>query len=88
MVFNAVSVTCRCSTTALLLIVVDTMNHSNVEFCQLAYDGNTNVLKEKMSANAGLVNKTDQDGRTALHWASSAGKADVVDILLANNAKV
>uniref|UniRef100_A0A670K1E1 26S proteasome non-ATPase regulatory subunit 10 n=2 Tax=Podarcis muralis TaxID=64176 RepID=A0A670K1E1_PODMU len=55
---------------------------SNVEVCNLAYTGRLEELKERLSANRSLAERADQDNRTALHWACSAGHADIVDFLL------
>ena len=68
--------------------VVNDMSYSNVEICQWSYDGETNKVKHALSSNCELAHKTDQDGRTALHWASSAGTTEVCKLLIANGAKV
>ncbi|KAL7979974.1 hypothetical protein Chor_004443 [Crotalus horridus] len=55
---------------------------SNVELCNLAYAGLLEEVKERLAANRSLATRADQDNRTALHWACSAGHSDVVDFLL------
>lgn len=64
------------------------MSHSKVEICQWAYDGEVNKVKHALSANGELVHKTDQDGRTPLHWASSAGSTEICKLLIDHGAKV
>lgn len=71
-----------------MLCICRTMSLSDVEFCQWAFDGSVLKLKSGLSADANLVHKTDQDGRTALHWAASSGQLDAVSVLTSNNAKV
>ncbi|KAG1962831.1 E3 ubiquitin-protein ligase XIAP [Pimephales promelas] len=55
---------------------------SNVEICNLAYTGKFEELKGFVLSDSALATKTDQDNRTALHWACSAGHADIVQFLL------
>ncbi|KAG9329486.1 hypothetical protein JZ751_004495 [Albula glossodonta] len=55
---------------------------SNLEVCNLAYTGNFEELKKCILSNKSLASKTDQDHRTALHWACSAGHSDIVYFLL------
>ncbi|ROL47301.1 26S proteasome non-ATPase regulatory subunit 10 [Anabarilius grahami] len=55
---------------------------SNVEICNLAYTGELEELKKCVLSDSSLVTKTDQDSRTALHWACSAGHVDIVQFLL------
>uniref|UniRef100_A0A6I8NM37 Proteasome 26S subunit, non-ATPase 10 n=1 Tax=Ornithorhynchus anatinus TaxID=9258 RepID=A0A6I8NM37_ORNAN len=55
---------------------------SNVGVCNLAYAGKLEELKDKVLADKTQATKTDQDNRTALHWACSAGHTDIVDFLL------
>ncbi|MBN3272393.1 PSD10 ATPase, partial [Polyodon spathula] len=56
---------------------------SNVEVCNLAYTGQFEELKNKILSDKSLACKTDQDHRTVLHWACSAGHTDIVEFLLA-----
>uniref|UniRef100_A0A8C2MKP4 Uncharacterized protein n=1 Tax=Cricetulus griseus TaxID=10029 RepID=A0A8C2MKP4_CRIGR len=39
-------------------------------------------LKESILADRTLTTRTDQDSRTALHWACSAGHTEIVEFLL------
>ncbi|MBN3318556.1 PSD10 ATPase, partial [Atractosteus spatula] len=55
---------------------------SNVEVCNLAYTGKFDQLKQCILSEKSLASKTDQDHRTALHWACSAGHTDIVEFLL------
>lgn len=64
------------------------MSYSNVAFCQHAYEGKTGLIKQQLASDKSLVNKADQDGRTALHWAASAGKSDIVQLLISHDCKV
>lgn len=64
------------------------MSHSNLQLCQLAYDGNIGHIQKLLAENNDLLHKRDQDGRTALHWAASAGNVDITKLLLSHNAKV
>ncbi|KAL6036600.1 hypothetical protein STEG23_016663, partial [Scotinomys teguina] len=50
--------------------------------CNLAYIGKLDELKECILANKSLVTRTDQDSRTPLHWACSAGHTEIVEFLL------
>ncbi|CAB1442273.1 unnamed protein product [Pleuronectes platessa] len=55
---------------------------SNVEVCHFAYTGQFDKLKQIILSDKTLACKTDQDQRTALHWACSAGHSDIVEFLL------
>uniref|UniRef100_A0A3B4H964 Proteasome 26S subunit, non-ATPase 10 n=1 Tax=Pundamilia nyererei TaxID=303518 RepID=A0A3B4H964_9CICH len=55
---------------------------SNVEVCNFAYTGQFEKLKQCILSDKTLACKTDQDRRTALHWACSAGHTDIVEFLL------
>ena len=55
---------------------------SNVKVCNLAYTGKLDELKESILADQSLATRTDQDSRTALHWACSAGHTEIVEFLL------
>uniref|UniRef100_A0A3B5LV18 Uncharacterized protein n=1 Tax=Xiphophorus couchianus TaxID=32473 RepID=A0A3B5LV18_9TELE len=61
---------------------------SNVEVCNLAFSGQFDKLKQSMLSDKTLVRKTDQDGRTALHWACSAGHTNIVEFLLSLGVEV
>ncbi|TWW55201.1 26S proteasome non-ATPase regulatory subunit 10 26S proteasome regulatory subunit p28 [Takifugu flavidus] len=55
---------------------------SNVEICNFAYTGQFDKLKQSILSDKSLACKTDQDRRTALHWACSAGHTNIVEFLL------
>ncbi|CAB1337712.1 unnamed protein product, partial [Coregonus sp. 'balchen'] len=55
---------------------------SNVEVCNLAFTGEFDKLKKSILTDKSLACKTDQDQRTALHWACSAGHVKIVEFLL------
>ncbi|KAM6354157.1 26S proteasome non-ATPase regulatory subunit 10 isoform 1-T1 [Alca torda] len=55
---------------------------SDVGVCNLAYAGRLEELRAQLQRDRALATKADQDHRTALHWACSAGHADVADLLL------
>uniref|UniRef100_A0A3B3QIJ7 Proteasome 26S subunit, non-ATPase 10 n=1 Tax=Paramormyrops kingsleyae TaxID=1676925 RepID=A0A3B3QIJ7_9TELE len=55
---------------------------SNLEVCNFAYAGKFDQLKQSILSDKSLATKTDQDHRTALHWACSAGHTDIVQFLL------
>ena len=55
---------------------------SNLMICNLAYSGKLEELKERILADKSLATRTDQDSRTALHWACSAGHTEIVEFLL------
>ncbi|XP_031450355.1 26S proteasome non-ATPase regulatory subunit 10 isoform X2 [Phasianus colchicus] len=55
---------------------------SNVEVCNLAYAGRLEELRAQLLRDRALATATDQDRRTALHWACSAGRTAVADLLL------
>jgi len=51
---------------------------SNLELCNLAYGGHEAVVKLRLESEAGLVDKKDISGRTALHWACVSKQFDIV----------
>ena len=62
---------------------------SNVDVCVWAYEGKLQLLKAAVEENINkVVEKRDSSERTALHWACSSGKADIVSFLLTNGAEV
>ncbi|NXD68991.1 PSD10 ATPase, partial [Eolophus roseicapillus] len=54
---------------------------SDFFFCNLAYAGRLEDFFFQLLRDKALATKTDQDNRTALHWACSAGHTDVADLL-------
>lgn len=61
---------------------------SDVEFCNLAYDGRVAMLKASLEKDGGLVRRRDANKRTALHWACSSGRNEVVGVLLSKGTEV
>ncbi|XP_006835556.1 PREDICTED: 26S proteasome non-ATPase regulatory subunit 10-like [Chrysochloris asiatica] len=61
---------------------------SNLMVCNLAYNGKMEELKERILADKSLATKTDQDNRTVLHWACSAGHTEIVEFLLQRGVPV
>ncbi|KAG3279532.1 PSMD10-containing [Ictidomys tridecemlineatus] len=55
---------------------------SNWLVCNPAYSEKLEELKEHILAYKSLATRTDQDSRTALHWACSAGHTEIVEFLL------
>uniref|UniRef100_A0A8B9EMP1 Proteasome 26S subunit, non-ATPase 10 n=1 Tax=Anser cygnoides TaxID=8845 RepID=A0A8B9EMP1_ANSCY len=55
---------------------------SEVAVCNMAYGGRLDELRAQLQRDRGLATAADQAGRTALHWACSAGHAAVADLLL------
>lgn len=55
---------------------------SNLMVCNLAFTGQLEGLKERILADKSQATKMDQDSRTALPWACSAGHTDIVELLL------
>ena len=61
---------------------------SEVEFCNLAYDGNLLKMQASLDADPSLSDRRDSNQRTALHWACSSGQTAVVGFLLVKGAEV
>lgn len=55
---------------------------SNVEICQVAYEGRISRLKALLETNPKLISVADQNCRQPLHWACSGGHRDVVAFIL------
>ena len=62
------------------------MSVSDVELCNIAYEGKLSLVKKTVQENEGLVRQKDKNQRTALHWACSSGQHGVVDFLLNQGA--
>eukprot|EP01094_Clydonella_sp_ATCC50884_P026347 TRINITY_DN7194_c2_g1_i1.p1 TRINITY_DN7194_c2_g1~~TRINITY_DN7194_c2_g1_i1.p1 ORF type:complete len:218 (+),score=45.96 TRINITY_DN7194_c2_g1_i1:294-947(+) len=58
------------------------------ELLQAAQDGDVPRLVASLDARPGIVNKSDEDGYTALHFAVLKGHLDLVRVLLARDADV
>jgi ankyrin repeat protein len=46
------------------------------------------LVRTLLSTDRNLVNTSDADGRTALHWAASSGALDIVRLLIDKGAEV
>uniref|UniRef100_A0A2K5QM37 Uncharacterized protein n=1 Tax=Cebus imitator TaxID=2715852 RepID=A0A2K5QM37_CEBIM len=55
---------------------------SNLTVCSVADSGTLEESKESILADTSLATRTDQDSRTALQWACSAGHTEIVEFLL------
>ena len=61
---------------------------SNVDVCNWAYEGSLDAIRAALAGNPNLVNASDSNKRTPLHWACSSGKTDVVELLVSRKAQV
>ena len=61
---------------------------SSLDVCNWAYEGQLRLIQAAVGKDGSLISQTDSDLRTALHWACSAGKLEVVNFLIANGAQV
>jgi len=61
---------------------------SDLEFCNLAYDGRVAMLKASLEKDGSLIRRRDANKRTALHWACSSGRNEVVEFLVNKGAEV
>lgn len=57
---------------------------SEVDICNFAFEGRLEMVRASLDKNPELIDKTDSSKRSALHWACSAGRDDVVRLLLSN----
>lgn len=64
------------------------MSVSDVELCNLAYEGKLSLVKKVVQENEEEVLKKDKNQRTAVHWACSSGQHAVVDFLINQGAQV
>ncbi|XP_071796931.1 uncharacterized protein [Asterias amurensis] len=55
---------------------------SDLEICRLAYEGDLRALTEQVEADKSIINKLDKSERTALHWAASGKRINVVRYIL------
>lgn len=51
-----------------------------------AISGNYTKVTDLLDADPHLINKKDQDGATALHWAALNGRRDIAQLLLQRGA--
>ena len=61
---------------------------SEVDICNFAFEGRLELVRASLEKSPELINKTDSSKRSALHWACSAGRDDVVKLLLSKGAQV
>lgn len=61
---------------------------SELDICNFAFEGRLELVRASLEKNPELINKTDSSKRSALHWACSAGRDDVVRLLLSKGAQV
>lgn len=59
---------------------------SSLDACNQAYQGDVDTLMAKVAETPATLTKTDEDGRTPLHWAVSGNKPEVVSRLLEASA--
>lgn len=53
-----------------------------------AFNGHKNMVQKLIRGNKSLINQADEAGMSALHWASSRGHHEIVEILLDKGADV
>ncbi|XP_069125470.1 26S proteasome non-ATPase regulatory subunit 10-like [Argopecten irradians] len=58
------------------------------DVCKLAYDGQVEILKQKLRDNNELATKMDETNRMPLHWAASAGHLQIVECLFRYNVPI
>ena len=61
---------------------------SELDICNFAFEGRLELVRASLEKSPELINKTDSSKRSALHWACSAGRDDVVRLLLSKGAQV
>ena len=61
---------------------------SDVHVCCSAYEGHLGAVQAALEKEAGQVRARDASGRTALHWACSAGQSEIAALLLSKGAEV
>ena len=61
---------------------------SEVDICNFAFEGRLELVRASLDKSPELINKTDSSKRSALHWACSGGRNDVVRLLLSKGAQV
>ena len=61
---------------------------SDLELCNLAYNGCIDELITLLERNPKLTDQRDSNRRTALHWACSSGQKEVIASLLEKGAEV
>lgn len=55
---------------------------SNLEICQLAFKGDFDQFKVRVTHDPDLLTKLDENQRNCLHWACSGGSTNIVELLL------
>ena len=61
---------------------------SEVDICNFAFEGRLELVRASLERSPEAINKTDSSKRSALHWACSSGRDDVVRLLLSKGAQV
>ena len=61
---------------------------SEVDICNLAYEGRLELVRASLEKNPEAIKTQDSSKRSALHWACSSGKDDVVNLLVSKGAEV
>ena len=71
-----------------VLVVSTKMAVSEVDICNYAYEGRTELLRQSLEKLPSAVNERDSSRRSALHWASSSGREDITTLLISKGAEV
>ena len=62
---------------------------SDFELCNLAYGGHEPLINTRLEEEPNSVDRQDNGGRTALHWASCTNNIDIAKLLISRfNARV
>lgn len=61
---------------------------SEVDICNFAYDGRLELVRASLERSPDTIKVRDSSRRSALHWACSSGKDDVVGLLISKGAEV
>lgn len=62
---------------------------SDFELCNLAYGGHMPLINTRLEEEPNLIDRQDNGGRTALHWASCTNNVDIAKLLISKfNARV
>ena len=61
---------------------------SEVDICNFAYEGRLELVRASLERSPDAIKARDSSRRSALHWACSSGKDDVVGLLLSKGVEV